>query len=337
MRVLIAGATGTLGRPLARRLMADGAEIHGLTRRAERAADLEALGVSPIVVDALDRPGLAAAVEKVSPEMVFHLLTALPKAGPMRAADLKATNRLRIEGTRNLIEAATAAGVRRLVAESMVLVYGFGDHGESPLAEDALDLESPDSSADASLESAASLARDQPPFLAPVVGALRSLELQLRQARAAGALETVALRYGLLYGPDVPSTQALVPMLRYRVAAAPRFPGARHSFIHLEDAVEATLLAARHPNPAPVYNVTDDQPISMTDFMCENAAALGAAPPWPFPADLFRRLMPFAAAFFGCSLPISNSRARSDLGWELRYPTVQDGLRQTAEAIARNP
>jgi 2-alkyl-3-oxoalkanoate reductase len=120
MRVLVAGAGGTLGMPLVRRLLAGGDEVHGITRSERGAAAVKAAGAHASAVDAFDRPALEQRVRETGAEVVVHLLTALPKRGPTRASQLEPTNRLRTEGTANLLAAARAAGVRRLVAESVV-------------------------------------------------------------------------------------------------------------------------------------------------------------------------------------------------------------------------
>jgi nucleoside-diphosphate-sugar epimerase len=129
-RVLVAGATGALGQPLVRCLVERGVEVAGLTRHASKAPLISDLGAEPVVADALDPVAISAAVVTARPDAVVHGLTAIPKWGPLRAEDLDRTNRLRREGTGNLLAAAGLAGARRFVAESMIFVYGFGDHGE---------------------------------------------------------------------------------------------------------------------------------------------------------------------------------------------------------------
>src|SRR5262245_40671381 len=124
MRIFVAGATGALGRPVVRRRVANGHSVTGMTRSRDRARSIEAAGAQAVVADALDADGLRAAVAAARPEQVVHLLTALPPAGPLRPAHLRATNRVRTEGTANLIGAAIEAGARRVVAESFVGVCG---------------------------------------------------------------------------------------------------------------------------------------------------------------------------------------------------------------------
>ncbi len=136
MRILIAGATGAIGVPLVRALVASGHEVTGTSRRAERAAALEALGATPAVMDALDREATAAVVEEARPDVIVHQLTALPNAPDLRQKDIyEATDRLRREGTRNLVSAALEAGVSRMVAQSIAFIYA--SEGNAVKSEDA--------------------------------------------------------------------------------------------------------------------------------------------------------------------------------------------------------
>jgi len=228
VRILVAGATGTLGVPLVRALLRAGHEVVGLARTPSRQAAIEALGATAVVADALDAGGLEAAARRAAPEAVVHALSALPRGGPTKASDLEATNLLRVTGTANLLAAAVAAGARRLVAESMVFAYGYGDFGTEPLTED-VPLAPPD------------------PAVAAAVEALRRLE---RQVLRAERIEGVALRYGLFYGAGTGSTRAMVARLRRRMLP---LPGGGHgigSWIHVHDAATATVAALQRGRPA---------------------------------------------------------------------------------------
>src|SRR5918993_845763 len=219
MRIFVAGATGTLGLPLVRALVARNHQVTGLTRSPEKRRVLEQAGAAAAVADALDAAALERAVGAAAPDCVFHLLTAIPKNAPLRASDMKATNELRTTGTANLLRAAAAAGAKRVVAESMVFAYGFGDHGDGLKTE-----------ADALRE------REPEGRLQETVDSLRSLERQLLEANGRGSIEAIALRYGLFYGSETPSTKYMMKMLRRRLL--PVVGGARGvaSFIHIEDA-----------------------------------------------------------------------------------------------------
>jgi len=186
MKVLIAGATGAIGRPLVRALVRQGHEVIGMTRTAAKRPLVESLGARAAIADALDGDGLAKVVAEVAPSHVVHLLTALPAAGPMRARDLRSTNALRVHGTANLLRAAIGARVSRIVAESFIGIYGRADF-DRPRGEDAPLASVPDGG------------------FREAVLALRSLEEQLARARESKQIETVVLRYGGIYGPEVPS------------------------------------------------------------------------------------------------------------------------------------
>src|SRR5262249_6546282 len=180
MNACVAGASGTIGVPLVRALTAASHQVSALTRSAGKQAELQALGARPVVADALDREALIAAVESAHPAAVIHQLTALPKDAPRKPSDLDATNRLRIDGTRNLVDAAIRAHARRFLVGSFALL-------------------SPRESADFDPTDAAA-------------AAVRSMETQVVDATRAGSMEGIILRYGLFYGLEAPSTQAMIEM-----------------------------------------------------------------------------------------------------------------------------
>jgi nucleoside-diphosphate-sugar epimerase len=138
MKVFVAGATGALGLPLVSALVARGHDVTGLTRSQGKRSLLQNLGARAAVADVFDAPALEAAVRAAAPTHVVHMLSALPKNGPLRTADIAATNKLRIVGTANLLRAAIAAGAQRIVGESFSAVYGYGDLGDRPRDEDDL-------------------------------------------------------------------------------------------------------------------------------------------------------------------------------------------------------
>jgi nucleoside-diphosphate-sugar epimerase len=314
MKVLIAGATGALGQPLVRALVRRGHEVIGMTRTAAKRPLLESLGARVAIADALDRDRLEAVVADAAPTHLVHLLTALPPAGPMRARDLRATNELRVHGTANLLHAAINARATRLVAESFVAVYGRVDF-DRPRGEETPLAPPPDGGFhEAAL-------------------ALRSLEDQLAQARSSKRIETVALRYGGFYGPEVPSLLALVSMLRARRVFLPRGADGVASFVHVDDAAEVTVAALEHPSPAAVYNIVDDEPMPLARFVGLLAAAIGAPPPRTLPAWVFRLIAPLMADAVSTRMPLSNAKAKRELGWRLAYPTVHDGLRDLAHRV----
>lgn len=312
MRVFVAGATGAMGVPLVRRLLAAGHRVTGLTRTPEKRALLGALGAEAAVADALDAPALTAALEAARPDAVVHLLTALPKSGPRRAGDLDATNRLRVEGTRNLIDAAVAAGAKRFLAESVVFVYGYGDRStellteESPLPKPAAGL-------------------DQ------TVAAGLALEQQVLAAARAGRIEGIVLRYGLIYGPTAGSTAFTIENLRRRAMPIVKPGTAFVSWVHAEDAAEAVVAALVHGRAGEVYNIVDDEPVQWRDFLPALAKAAGAPKPWTVPQWVAKLFFPYGARVLATSLRISNAKAKRELGWKLRYPTFREGV-HAAEA-----
>jgi nucleoside-diphosphate-sugar epimerase len=315
MRIFIAGATGTLGRPVVRLLLSNGHELIGLTRSAERARSLTAAGVRPVVANALDAPALRAAVIDAHPDVVVHLLTALPAAGPFRKSQLVPTNELRTKGTANLIEASIAAGAQRLVVESFATVYG-----QAP----------PDRL----------LVEDEP--LLPVgsgpdgdtINTLRVMEEQLQRTRSAGQLTTVVLRIGYLYGSDVPGTQELARQARAGWLFVPRSFVGVGPFVHVDDAASAIVAAIERRDPSAVYNVAGDEPLELRTFLEQLAKAVGARPPRHIPRWVVSLAAPMLASFGTKSLLLSNERIKQELGWTPRYPTVQSGMIEVRDGLA---
>jgi nucleoside-diphosphate-sugar epimerase len=296
-RIFLAGATGTLGRPISRALVEAGDAVFGTTRSQGRASIVTEAGGTPVVVDALDADALTRAAVEARPDVVIHMLTALPAPGPVKASDLAATNRLREDGTRNLLRAAVAAGAKRLVAESFVAAAG------------------------------------QP---GPASASLQSLERQLSDAR--GEIETVALRFGSLYGPDVPATRALLHQLRRHRMFVPGGPQGIMSFVHLDDAVSATLAAVRCPSPGPLYGVADDEPMSIPDFVRVLASAMAVPPPRTMPRWIVRLVAPFVAGFTEGRFVVDHAALTRDTGWRPRYPSAREGARDVAaRASGRKP
>lgn len=317
MRVFVAGATGTLGVPVVRALVAGGHHVTGLTRSAEKRGVLERLGAVPAIADALDSAGLERVVREAAPTHVLHLLTALPRNGPVRMAHIRPTLRLKIDGTANLLKAAIAAGAKRIVGESIIYAYGFG--ARDGLVTEADPLGGPESV----------------PWLDEVIHGTRSLETQLLAADRAGLIEAIPLRFGFFYGAQSPSTRFSMRMLLVR--GLPVIRGAedgRAAFIHLDDATSATIAALERGTAGEVYNVVDSDPVSMNEFFRRAAEASGAPRPWRLPLWIARLTMPYAATMMTTRLVISNHKAMRDLAWWPAYPSSVEGLRQVARALA---
>jgi nucleoside-diphosphate-sugar epimerase len=306
MKVLLAGATGAIGIPITRRLLAHGHQVLGLSRDPAGAGRLEALGAVPVIADALDRDRLLRAVEGRRADAVIHELTALRKP-PLRHGGMALTNRLRTQGTTNLLAAAEALGASRFLTQSVIFGYGYRDHGPRPLTEaDPFGWPAGDS-------------------CDPHVAAMLSTERQ-----AFSAPEGIALRYGLLYGGDTAQVGALLARRRLPVAR-----GGVLGWVHHEDAAAATVAALEHGRAGQAYNVVDDLPAGWQEVYTAMAAALGAPPPRRLPRWLLRLAAPYVASFVvGTSMHVANAKARTELGWRPTYPTYRAGIRAMASVPA---
>jgi nucleoside-diphosphate-sugar epimerase len=306
-RILIAGATGQIGRLLTPAMVAAGDDVYGLARSDTSAAAVREMGATPVRGDALDRDQVMAAVAEARPEIVVHQLTAIPKdiSNPRKLGALFIpTNRLRREGTRNLVDAAEQHGVKRVVAQSIA----FAQRAEGP---DVLDESAP-------LDTGAGGGRGE------IVRAVAALE---EAVLGGSAFEGVVLRYGWLYGPGTPyapggSLGDLVLKRRLPVIGG---GGGRQPFVHLEDAVSATLAALDRGSG--VYNVVDDDSAPARDWIPGLADALGAPPPRKVPAWIARVAAgPDAVRAMTRQRGASNARIRDELGWRPRYPDWRAGF-----------
>ena len=307
MRVLVAGATGIVGRHLVPLLAAAGHSVVGLTRTAAKAAVIRQLGAEPAIADGLDRAALHRAVVQARPEIVVHEMTALTGATDLRRFDraFSVTNRLRIEGTDHLIAAANAAGVRRLVAQSYCGWPYARTGGPIKTESDPLDPSPP---------------RAQRRTLA----AIRHVETSVT---GAAGLTGIVLRYGTFYGPNTGMLSAAV----LDEIRRGRFPligggGGWWSFLHVNDAAAATLAAVERGS-AGLYNIVDDEPAPAREWLPALAQVIGAKPPRRVPAFVARLLAGSAvAAMMTDSRAGSNAKAKRDLGWEPRHPSWRQGF-----------
>ncbi|MFF5973407.1 NAD-dependent epimerase/dehydratase family protein [Streptomyces sp. NPDC012769] len=300
MRVLLAGATGAIGRPLLDALRTAGHEVLALTRKPTA----EVPGAGLVVADVLDRDALMRAVDGISADVVIHQLTALSKP-PARYADMRLTNTLRTTGTRHLLEAARAIGARRFLTQSMVPGYGYVDHGPRPLTE-----RDP-------------FGRPRGSRTDPMVAALHANE---RQVCAADDIEGIALRYGAFYG--LSGSQGFVDALRAGRLPVPRDGGGTMSWIHLSDAAAATVAAMERGRAGQAYNIVDDEPVTWGRMFDEHARAAGTRPPRRLPGWALRPAAPyFATLMIDTSLRASNARAKAELGWKPAFPTYREGVR----------
>jgi 2-alkyl-3-oxoalkanoate reductase len=308
VKVFVAGASGAIGRPLMRQLVTAGHEVTGMTRREERAEEIRAAGAKAVVCDVFDPEALREAVVGAAPEAVAHMLTAIPERIDWKADDsLAPTNRLRKEGARNLIAAAQAAGARRMVAESVGFLYApRGDWVKSEEAE---------------------LAVGAPPPFGAAVDALADLE---RQVIEADGLAGVILRFGNFYGPGTMFAAAgsqAEEARRRRLPVVGKGTG-RFSFIHVEDAASA-VVAAVADDATGVYNIVDDEPAPMHEWVPAYAEALGAKPPRRVPVWLARLIAGRAIAANAVELRgASNAKAKRELNWQPRYASWRQGFRE---------
>jgi nucleoside-diphosphate-sugar epimerase len=306
MRVFVAGATGAIGRQLVPRLVAAGHEVHGMTRSASNTAMLDELGAVPVVADALDPHRVAEAVGAAGPDVIVHQLTAIGAVDTRHMErDFAMTNRLRTEGTDHLLAAGKAVGVRRFVAQSNAIVYGRT--GAAVQTEEGAFDPSPASTMRANQE------------------AIRHLEAEVLGAEWT---EGIALRYGWFYGPGTGiAPGGEVPELFRRR----RFPlvgdgGAVWSFIHVADAAEATVAAIEHGRRG-AYNVVDDDPAPVAEWLPTLAEQLGAKKPKHVPRVVGRLFAGEAGVVMMTELRgASNAKAKRELAWRPAHPSWRQGL-----------
>jgi nucleoside-diphosphate-sugar epimerase len=309
MRVFVAGATGAIGRQLVPRLVEAGHEVHGMTRSESKQAMLHELGAVPAVADALDPDQVAEAVGRARPDVIVHQLTAIGARLDMRRfdRDFAPTNRLRTEGTDHLLSAGQAVGVRRFVAQG---IAGYGAYartgGPVKTEEDPLDR---------------SPAREMRETLA----AIRHLEEAVLGARWT---EGIVLRYGAFYGPGTsmaPSGEQS-EMIRKRKFPLVGGGGGVWSFIHVADAAEATVAAVEHGSRG-VYNVVDDDPAPVAEWLPAMAQELGARKPMRVPRFVGRLFAGEAGAVMMTELRgASNAKAKRELAWRPAHPSWRQGF-----------
>jgi len=305
MRVFLAGASGVIGRPLVRMLLAEGHEVTGMTRTPGKIPELRAMGAEAVLADALDPAAVADAMQQARPEAVIHQLTSIPqRIDPRRIArDFAINDRLRSEGTRNLVRAARAAGAGRILAQSIAFAYAPGPPGTVHRESDPLFLDSPE------------------PFRRSV-HALQDLERETLGA------EGLVLRYGYFYGPG--SAISAHGSMGQDIARRrmPLLGGGAGvwSFIHVQDAAAATL-AALTRGASGRYNIVDDDPAPVSQWLPALAEALGARRPRRVPALVARPL----AGSYGVSMMTraqgaSNELAKQELGWRPQHSSWREGF-----------
>jgi 2-alkyl-3-oxoalkanoate reductase len=308
MRVFVVGASGAIGTRLVPQLVACGHEVIGSSRSRDGAERLRTLGAEPVLLDLLDPTAVREAVAAARPDAIIHQATALADLSDFKHFDrsFARTNRLRTEGTDLLLAAASESGVRRLVAQSYANHRYAREGGPVKAEADPLDP-------------------TPVPAMRETEAAMEYLD---RTVTDAGG---IALRYGNFYGDP---EDGLVAAVRTRKFPIVGDGGGVWSFIHLDDAAAATVLALEHDGPG-IYNIVDDEPAPTSEWLPELARIVGAKPPQRFPRVLARLFAGEAPVVMGTeSRGASNAKAKRELGWTLRYPSWRQGF---ADAYAKPP
>jgi nucleoside-diphosphate-sugar epimerase len=309
MKVFVAGATGALGTQLVPQLVERGHEVVGTTRSPVKAALIEEQGARAAIVDGLDPEAVAQAVAAAEPDVIVHQMTALAGSLDLRNFDraFAETNRLRTEGTDHLLSAGRAVGVKRFVAQSFA-GWPFARVGGPVKTEEA------------------PLDPTPPNRIRETMGAIKYLE---GAVGGADWTEGIVLRYGGFYGPGTslaPPDGEQLEMIRKR-----RFPlvgngGGVWSLVHVADAASATVAAVEHGERG-VYNVVDDEPAPVAEFVPYLANVIGAKPPLRVPKWLARLLSGKAGVVMMTEIRgAANAKAKRELGWQLRYPSWRQGF-----------
>lgn len=308
MRIFVAGATGAVGRSLVPRLAAAGHSVVGLTRSLHNAALVRRLGAEPAVADALDARAIREAVVAARPDVIVHQLTDLKGALDLTQFDraFAMSNRLRTEGTDHLLAAAREVGVKRFVAQSFCGWPYAREGGPIKSEDDALDL-------------------NPPQQLKRALDAIRYLE---GVVTGSSLPEGIVLRYGAFYGPDtgILDGSFLEQVRRRRVPLIGDGNG-WWSFIHIDDAAQATALAIERGLAGNIYNIVDDEPAPVREWLPALAGMLSAKPPFRLPAWLARFVAGEHMVVMMTQVRAgSNAKAKAELGWKPAHASWRQGF-----------
>jgi nucleoside-diphosphate-sugar epimerase len=305
MKIFLAGATGAAGQALIPLLTNHGHTVIGTTRSEAKTGLLRRLGAEPVVVDGLDRDGVRAAVATTRPDAIIHEMTALGGDLDLRkfARSFAVTNRLRTEGTDHLLEAARETGVERFIAQSYAGWPAARIGGPVKTEDDPLD-------------------QDPPKQVRETLAAILRLEQVV--TRAGG----IALRYGGFYGPGTgfqPGGE------QWEMIAQRKFPvvgdgGGVWSFAHIEDVASGTVAALEHGTPGRIYNIVDDDPAPVREWLPAVAEAIGAPPPRHVPRWVGRLMGAHLVTMMTEVRGASNERAKRELDWTPRWPSWREGI-----------
>jgi nucleoside-diphosphate-sugar epimerase len=306
MRVFVAGASGAVGRRLVPMLVARGYQVIGTTTSEKNVETIRALGAEPVVVDGLDAAGIGKAVARAEPDAIIHQMTALSSTADFKQFDrwFALTNRLRTEGTENLLAAAKAGGVPRFVVQSFTGWSNERTGGWIKTEDDPLD------------PNPVAAQRE-------TLAAIRFLERAVTEA----PLDGIVVRYGGLYGPG--SSEKLVEILRKRMFPVIGNGAGYVSSTHVDDAAGGTLAALEHGRRGEIYNIVDDDPAPTREFIPAIAEALAAPKPMRIPAWLGRLFAgDVAVTMMTEGRGSSNAKAKRELGWQPIWPSWRDGFRR---------
>jgi nucleoside-diphosphate-sugar epimerase len=309
MRVFVAGATGAIGTPVVRQLVERGHEVTATTRHPDKLERLRRLGATTVIMDGLDAASVGEAVARAEPEAIIHQMTALAGKPDMRHFDrwFATTNALRTTGTRHLLAAAQAAGVQRFLAQSYTGWTNARTGGPAATEDEPADS-------------------DPAPAQRETLAAIRDLERSVLGAPLTG----IVLRYASFYGPG--ASDALVDMVRKRMLPIVGDGAGMWSWIHVDDAASATV-AALERGEGGIYNVADDEPASVAEWLPHLANAVGAKPPWRIPVWLGRLLAgEVVVRSMTQARGASNAKAKRTLGWRPMWPSWRDGFRHALGA-----
>jgi nucleoside-diphosphate-sugar epimerase len=312
MKIFLAGATGAMGKSLVPRLIAAGHQVTGTTRSERKRDQLWELGATPVVLDALVAEQVADAVAQAEPDVIIHQLTALPEVLDIRHFDrsFALTNRLRTEGTDYLLSAGRAVGVKRFIAQS---------YAGWPLARDGAAVKTEDDPLDPT----------PAPSMRETHNAIRYLE---QAVIGADWTEGIVLRYGGFYGPGTSMARGSqqVEMIRKRKFPVVGNGAGVWSFVHIEDAADATVAAIENGERG-IFNIVDDDPAPVAVWLPALAETIGAPKPWRVPRAIGRLVAGDAGIAMMTEIRgASNAKAKRELGWTPRHPSWRQGFAEVS-------
>jgi nucleoside-diphosphate-sugar epimerase len=312
MRIFLAGASGAIGKRLVPALVAGGHEVFATTRTPDKTDALRAEGATPVLMDGLNKDSVMSAVTSSRPDAIVHQMTALTSMRSLKKWDdeFAVTNRLRTEGTEYLLAAGRAAGTRKYIAQSYAGWPSGGGTEDAPL--------------DAQL----------PPTMTRTRDAIQRCESLVTAAASTAGVTGIALRYGSFYGPGTSLSYGgeLVELIRQRKFPLVGDGAGVWSFIHMDDAAVATRLAIERGTSG-IYNIVDDEPAAVAEWLPELARAVGAKPPRRVPVWLARFIIGDSGVFLMTRVPgASNAKAKRDWDWQLAYPSWREGFRRGLSA-----